>query len=405
MRLSDVSGAPRRWIRVLPWIFWGAFIVALAAAVAAGLSENRARPLSLLDMLWAASFIGFPTTGALIAYRLPERPLGWMFCIAPLFMMSGVALSEWANWSTTSPDVGPWIAWGANLLFGGSLAIFVVIPFFLPSGNLAPGRWGRVARIAMVVGALMVVVLAFGPGNAEEFPGGRNPAEIKAVAGVLEFAGSILESAALVSLLVAVVSVAARYRRADGIERQQSKWVALGAAAIGLGFGLMAVVEVFVDEIPEIIATPVTIAVILALPATIAIAMLRYRLYDIDVIINRTVVYGVLSAVLVGAYAGGVLLFRTVLDPVTGDNDVAIAASTLAVAALFGPARRSIQTFIDHRFYRSRYDAQRTLEEFATRLRDEIDLNSLSAELLGVVSDTVQPRHASLWIVDEGQIS
>jgi hypothetical protein len=136
--------------------------------------------------------------------------------------------------------------------------------------------------------------------------------------------------------------------------------------------------------------------------AAVAMAILRYRLYDIDLIINRTLVYAALTAVLVAAYAGGVLLFRTILDPVTGDNDVAIAASTLAVAALFGPARRKIQRFIDHRFYRSRYDAQQTLETFAARLRDEVDLESLTSDLAAVVHRTVQPRHVSVWLPAQG---
>ena len=207
-------------------------------------------------------------------------------------------------------------------------------------------------------------------------------------------------SAMFISYGLGVSSLVLRWVRAREDERAQLKWFALtaGGGTILVLIGPLVLAGPAAERFFEMLILPFFAV---GVPASIAVAVLKYRLYDIDVIINRALVYAILTAVLVAAYAGGVLFFRTILDPITGDNDIAIAASTLAVAALFGPARRRIQSFIDRRFYRSRYDAQQTLEGFAQRLRDEVDLDTLSSEILSVVSDTVRPRHASVWLARE----
>jgi hypothetical protein len=194
-----------------------------------------------------------------------------------------------------------------------------------------------------------------------------------------------------------VASVVFRFRRARGEERRQLKWLTYAAAVAGLVLLLIIVGESTVTVSDELSNTLVSVSVA-ALPVSMGIAILRHRLFDIDVVINRTLVYGALTATLVGAYVGIVLLLQLALSPLTEDSDLAIAGSTLAVAALFRPARARIQRTVDRRFYRHRYDAARTLAGFGARMRDQVELDSLGAELRSVVGETMQPAHVSLWL-------
>jgi hypothetical protein len=204
-----------------------------------------------------------------------------------------------------------------------------------------------------------------------------------------------------VLLVAAAASVFMRLRYAIGVESQQIKWFAYAAAATVIGLFLAYV-------IPTVIDTPlwferagyaVLIAVIPAIPISIGIAILRYRLYDIDIIINRTLVYGSLTATLVALYFGGIVVLQRIFVALTGQQStLAVVASTLLIAALFNPLRRRIQSFIDRRFYRRKYDARKTLEDFSVKLRDETDLDALEDDLVGVVTGTMQPAHVSLWL-------
>jgi hypothetical protein len=209
-----------------------------------------------------------------------------------------------------------------------------------------------------------------------------------------------------------VGAVVVRLRRARGDERQQLKWFAYVAALMATGFAVAALSLAIAaaggwdeDNLPTWLGAFGTVgwmtgllALVLALPVAIGVSVLKYRLYDIDVVINRTLVYGSVTALLAGAYLGLVLLFQLAFSPVTEGSGLAVALSTLAVAALFRPARNRVQRLVDRRFYRGKYDAQQTLEGFAARLREEVDLDALRGELTGVVAETMQPAHVSLWL-------
>jgi hypothetical protein len=396
--MSRQPVARGRWVVFLPWASWAAFVVALALAIYLGMSEAREEPLKLTDALWAASFIGFPTTGALIASRLPDRPLGWLFLLAPLSIMSGVAFNEWANWGDTGGLARDWAAWLGNLSFGSGLAMFALIPFFLPGGNAPDGFWGRVLRVTWFLAGASVILTAVGPAMPNEYPSGRNPAAIEALGAVLHPIRITVQVAVIVALFLGAFSVVQRSWNARGVERQQSKWVALGAAIMVGSFLLIALVDVVVGTVPEVVSTSLTIVAILAFPSTIAIAMLRHRLFDIDIIINRALVYATLSALLIGAYLALVVAVQGILRPLTRESDIAVAASTLAVAAAFGPLRGRVQHFIDRRFYRHKYDSEQTLKGFSGKLRDEIDLETVAASTVAVVQVTVQPKHLSIWL-------
>jgi hypothetical protein len=222
-----------------------------------------------------------------------------------------------------------------------------------------------------------------------------NPFALHGPLGDLVLLAASAINIALALTLIAPIALVVRFRRSRGVEREQLKWLTY-AAAIAFGLGLIA--SVSPEGTLRVVAEATSVLGIGLLPVAIAIAIFRYRLYDIDVLIRRTLIYAGVSAVLLAAYLGGVALFQFVLAPFTAGSGVAVAISTLAVVALFQPLRRGVQSAVDRRFYRSKYDAERTLDTFATRLREQIDLASLERELVGVVNDTMRPAHASVWL-------
>ncbi len=240
----------------------------------------------------------------------------------------------------------------------------------------------------------MAVLSAFVPGEIRNM-GLVNPLGVEA----LPPTGGVLDGLLLVIYLATIGASAAslitRFRRSHGDERQQIKWLAYAAAAIPVWF----LTNWWIEAINPVLFAVMDALIISGLPITAAIAILKYRLYDIDVIINRTLVYGTLTVLLAVIYFGGVILLREVFAPfIGGNNQVAIVASTLAIAALFSPLRRRIQSVIDRRFYRRKYDAQKTLQAFSARLRDETDLSSLRRDTLQVVQETLQPAHVTMWL-------
>jgi hypothetical protein len=361
----------------------------------------------LATALYVVLVLIFPALGTTIARRYPDNVIGWLFCFSGIG--SGLAASAQLyadiaifKYGGEFPG-GELAAWISSWLFPIAL---ITTPLFLlylfPDGRPLSRRWRRVVWGTCLLLAVGFFAAALVPGDIEPWNGVANPFGVSGAPGrVVATISDLLELAAIPGILLGVVALVIRMRTSRGIERQQLKWFAFSASIMGIGFALAFFFSALGNQGAADAAFITGAVGLLGIPIASGLAILRYRLYDIDVIINRALVYVVLTAVIVTAYAGGVLLFRTMLDPITGDNDVAIAASTLAVAALFGPARRRIQSFIDRRFYRSRYDAQQTLEGFAQRLRDEVDLDTLSSEILSVVSDTVRPRHASVWLARE----
>ncbi len=353
----------------------------------------------VFDLASSAALVTLPLVGALIASRQPSNAIGWLFCGAGLLLAVAGATYGYAAYALLAePDLpgGVASAWLTSWVF--LPAVFGIPPLLFllfPDGRPLSRRW-RVAVLLTVIGVMCqaaAAALAAGPMEDAPVPGVANPLGVDGpVVPALELIGW---TTALGAIVVATVSLVLRYRRTRGDERLQLRWVAFSAVlfvvACLISAALFQTRFVALGQLLVLVAFN-------AIPTAAGIAILRHRLYDIDLVINRTLVYGALTATLASVYLGSVLVLQAALRPLTESSDLAVAASTLAVAALFGPARRRIQSIVDRRFYRRRYDSALTIAAFSTRLRDELDLENVGADLRRIVSDTVQPAHVSLWL-------
>jgi hypothetical protein len=348
--------------------------------------------------------LSFSTVGALVAYRRPGNPIGWLLCATGLFEALTAFGGEYGVYALFTGSLpggvfGLWLgSW--TWLAAGSVVLFAFLLF--PDGRMPSPRWRVVAGLYVLVSCLNVAPFALAPGPLAEtealrLPPVANPFGVEAVAGLSGPVGAFSLPLAVFTGLSPFAALFIRYRRAEGEEgRQQIKWVAY---AVALLTGAIIAVSVWPPLDGSIVGLVLFLIGFLSIPTAIGIAILRYRLFDIDLVINRTLVYAVLTAALALVYFGGVASLQFVLRPLTGgESQLAVVASTLAIAALFSPLRRRIQGFIDRRFYRKKYDAQETLANFGAGLRDETDLEALSDELVGVVQETMEPEHASLWL-------
>jgi hypothetical protein len=385
------------------WSLWTVAVVTMAALLWLGF-EGAGEWSTIAGGLF---ILAFATTGALVASHRPENPVGWLLCLTALaFTIGGVCVgvSEYAvreqRDNLVAATVAAWVGAFVWMIGVGVAATFVLLLF--PDGHLPSRRWRPVAWLAGTSLCLTTTGLALSPGRIEDTRV-TNPVGLTAADTVL--AAAVATGLALlgVSILASCLSLAVRFRNAGREQRQQLKWIAYTLPLVVLWMAASAVVESTHsgNAAVEIANTLVSIG-LTVVPVSIGVAMLRHRLYDIDVVINRTLVYGALTATLAAAYLGSVLVLQQVLNPLTAQSDLAVAVSTLAVAALFRPARARIQGAVDRRFYRRRYDAARTLESFTGRLRDEVDLGSVSTDLRGVVHDTMQPVQVSLWLRSPG---
>jgi hypothetical protein len=334
-----------------------------------------------------------------------DNAIGWILMVAAgVFAVSGFAqcyaiYALFTNaGSLPAGRVAGWL-WSWTPYVGlGLVGTFLLLLF--PDGRLPSRHWRIVAWLA--AGSLVVLFLgSFAPrrlGGFDDITSVRNPFGIDAAGGVFQqLNGSIAWTVLVVSILASASSFVVRLRRAKGEERLQLKWFAYAATLLAVGFVALSTTdgESWVGIAPWL-------AGLVALPLAIGVAIFRYRLYEIDVIIRRTLVYGGVTASLAGLYFAIVLLLQQVFSSFAGGSDLAIAGSTLAVAALFRPVRNRMQALVDRRFYRRRYDTQRTLEAFSARLRDEIDLGAMRSELVAVVEETMQPERVSLWLRQSG---
>jgi hypothetical protein len=384
-------------------IAWGACgVTATLAAARLGLaiadpesSSNASHPSVPGGGVPVACFEALVLTalgviGAVVASRQPRNPVSWIRCVTPL-SLGLLVLGVHAFWSfelAGQADAAELAAWVSSWVWTPAIfGSFVLFPLLFPTGAPPTARWRPVAWAGAVGCVAMTTGFAFTPGEFEDLPA-VNPVGLGDPLGTAaEVANGLGFLLLVVGTLTAIASIVVRFRRSRGIERQQLKWVTAGAALLPL------------SQVPSgDIGYAGLLLGALLIAGAVAIAMLRYRLYDVDVVINRAVVYGALTATLAACYLGTVLLLQVVLRPLTEESNLAIAASTLAVAALFRPARARIQVAVDRRFYRRKYDAARTLERFGTRLRDQVALDNLSGELRAVVAETMQPAHVSLWL-------
>jgi hypothetical protein len=356
---------------------------------------------SLRNMVFVSLVIlAFSTVGALIGSRRPENPIGWLFCSGAFVWILGELALEYGVYAlTTAPGTLPAATWAA--WFGGwarGMGWFLIVAFLLllfPNGRLPSPRWRPVLWVAIGYVGFFTVVIWFSPVSADtRLVFVRNPLGLELE--IMHLLVELLYFTIPLLLVAGAAAVIARFRRSRGDERQQLKWFAYAVAVMAvlfvLWFSLVLVGLVVADAL--VFTVP-----LMGLPTAVGVAILRYRLYDIDLLVNRTLVYGALTALLAATYLGGVVSLQGAFRVLTGqESQLAIVASTLLIAALFVPLRRRVQSFIDRRFYRKKYDAARTLQNFSTRLREKTDLDSLDTELLGVVRETVQPAHVSLWL-------
>ncbi|HEV3376044.1 MAG TPA: hypothetical protein VG126_02065 [Thermoleophilaceae bacterium] len=397
--------------RRLAWSAFGlTFVIAVVATVFGFVDDGTLlAPPDTGEVTWSGSLsfaimiVAFAALGALVASRRPGNPIGWILCVSPLCL----AFTELArNWyvhtliaEPGSLPLASGLMWAANWAWiPGFMPLLTLLLLLFPDGHVPSLRWRSVGWLAVAAMGLLIVGYALAPGPLEDYPRVDNPVGISGAAGdVLEIFQGVGFPFFALAATGSMASLVVRFRRSHGVERQQLKWMAAAAALVVAAW----LVNAFFDQVlGEDISLILPLA-LLALPAAATTAILRYRLYDLGLVVNRTLVYGALTATLAGAYIGSVLLLQLALDPLTSDSGLAIAGSTLAVAALFRPARRRIQELVDRRFYRRRYDAARTVEGFSARLRDEVELDALSGELRAVVSETVQPAHVSLWLRPE----
>jgi hypothetical protein len=369
-------------------ILWASIVVATAAClfgVWLMLALPQPKSLDIENAGTAFAFIAlgaFLAVGGAILWNRPTHMIGWLYSFSALLTAFVIFTSAYGNYDAKVPGV---LAGGELARAVGAVAFLGGVGFPLtlglllfPDGRLPSPRWWPIAGLPFLAVALACVVAAF-------------PDSL--IAGVANgLIGFILSFA----ILASVGSLVHRWRNARGDARQQLKWVAGAGLVIVAGLvGSMAAGIAALGPDAEIVSVMIGFAF---LPIAVGIAILRHRLYDIDVLINRTVVYGATTAAIGVTFFVGIVALQGVLHPITSGSELAIAASTLVSFALFQPIRRRVQEAVDRRFDRSRYDAARTVDAFADRLRDEVDLDELRADLLGAVQLTMAPAHASLWL-------
>jgi hypothetical protein len=400
--LGGVSHRTAAW---LAWSLW-AVTVTLTVLSLVLVVLNLRYPNAPIPDFWLqnALVVIDVTVGAIVASRRPENPVGWLLCLSGVAASTSTFASLYAIYALlarpgTLPagEASAWItAWTLPIMIGLQISYLLLFP----TGRLPSRRWRWLAWLTGAFVLAGVVLSAFSSGAYFGALGPiRNPLGVEGFTYVYK---AVLYTLAPVLHVAIAVAVFVRLRRAAGVERQQLKWFAYAVAILATAI-TPYVIAVAIDAPGwfEWAANAIVTAAGTTIPISIGIAILRYRLYDIDRIINRTLVYGSLTAMLALLYFGGVTATQALLRTLTGEEQLpqlVVVASTLVIAALFNPLRHRIQSFIDRSFYRKKYDAAKTLEAFSAKLRDETDLEALGDDLVGVVRETMQPAHVSMWL-------
>jgi hypothetical protein len=344
----------------------------------------------------ALGFVGIPVVGALMAIRLPGNPYGWLWCAA------GVAfgLSATARPLVDSLDGPLWVAWVTEAWgWISALGMLAFVFLLFPTGRLPSHRWRWVARTAVTIPVLLMVAVLFYDDPND--PTAIGPWALHgAAARTLARAGQAALFAMFLLVLAGMFSLVLRFRRSGPVQRRQLTWFLYATVVIATVLVLDGVLGVLPTGVIGAVVNAVAFGL---LPVAVGVAVLRYRLYEIDRIVSRTVSYGLLTAVLIGVYLLVVALLRPLLEPLTGSSTVAVAGSTLAVAAVFNPVRRRLQAAVDRRFDRARYDAYRAVEAFAARLRNQVDLDQITDGLRETVTATVTPGRMAVWLRPAGR--
>jgi hypothetical protein len=394
---------PRRWPGVLAWGVWSLTVLGLAVAAWLAHLQRQAGSPETAWLLQPASVpllvaaVSAATVGALLGSRRPAHPVGWLLLGLGLLVVGNVIVSGYVNYGLlVRPGALPAAAYLAGVSNSIQVLWVTCVSFILlltPTGSLPSPRWRWGARVAVAAPVSLVVLAAVDPQPLlPEHPEVGNPLAVAVPAGLLLAVAAVAALFVLVTLVAAAGSLVVRFRHARGVERQQLRWLAVGAALAAVALLVAVAAGAMAKEGVVLAALGTCVAL---LPLATGAAILRYRLYDLDRIISRTLAYGLLTVLLGGGYAGVVLGLGQLLGR---DSSLVVAMATLVVAAVFQPARRRIQAVVDRRFNRRRYDAARTIEQFSSRLHQQIDLSTLTAELLAVADRTVEPKMVSLWL-------
>jgi hypothetical protein len=394
----------RRAVAWLAWSLW-AVSLALTALSLLLLVLNSSHPDVPIYSFWAEDVlfsVGYSTVGAVIVPRMPPGNLiGWLFCAIGLLWAVIHFSGEYAIYALLaapgSLPAGEVASWVYCWLWVPDFGLIVFLGLVFPNGRLPSARWRWFARLSALLTLVGAVLAAFSPGRIVlGLSSIRNPMGIEGLPNAYKPVQALM----LVLIGVAAASLLVRRLYARGLERQQIKWFTYATAVATSGALLKYIISEPLDLVwISWVGQALVLIGLAGIPIAMGIAITRYRLYEIDTLINRTLVYGALTATLVALYFVGIVVLQRVFVLLTGQHStLAVVASTLLIAALFTPLRRSIQGFIDMRFYRRKYDTKKTLQTFSAQLRNETDLDALSDDLVGVVRETMQPAHVSLWL-------
>ena len=392
--------------RTSAWLAWSmcALSLALTALSLLLLVLNASHPHTPVHPYWTVNTllaIGFSPVGAVIVPRIsPQNPIGWLFCVTGL-LWGVIHLSAQYTIYTLlavpgSLPAGEAAAWMMGWVWVPACGLIVFSLLLFPDGRLPSRRWRWFAWLSVLLISVGVIYQALAPRSVFYLRGIYNPLGVEGLPNV----GEQVQTLVFTLIFVSAASLSVRRLRAKGVERQQLKWFTYTSTLAISGVILTFTISEVIDALwLQWVGYVVFVVGLVGMPISMGIAILRYRLYEIDILINRTLVYGALTAMLVALYFGGIVVLQRVFVALTGERStLAVVASTLAIAALFNPLRRRVQRFVDRRFYRRKYDAAKTLESFSAKLRDETDLDRLSDDLVGVVRETMQPAHVSLWL-------